>query len=151
MISAVPPSRGRVTGRMHLLPSARTFLTALLPALLWVAACAMVTPGSDPIVVRTQDVLTNSLSVYEAAMKTHYAVSTQEPMAVYTATEQVRVAFPKAWRGLDSALASYKATKDKDPAKLRASVLSFLTEVEGLGPESWKASIQLIRRTFEKE
>lgn len=114
-------------------------------------SCATITPGSDPLVVRTQDVLTNSLAIYDAAMKTHYAVSTQEPMAVYRATEEVRHSFPKAWRGLDASLAGYKATKEKDPVKLRASVLSFLTEVEGLGPESWKASIQLIRRTFEKE
>ncbi len=123
-------------------------LFVLLFAVL-LTSCATITPGSDPVVVRAQDVLTNSLSVYEAAMKTHYAISTQEPPAVYHATEQVRVVFPKAWRGLRAAIDAYKASGSKDPEKLRLAVLSFFGEAEQIGPDSWRDAIRLIRKAFE--
>lgn len=113
------------------------------------SACATLAPGSDPIVIRTQDVLSNSLSVYDSAMRLHYQVSREEPPAVYAALERVRPVFPKAWRGLQASLDGYKAGKTKDPEALHRAVLAFLAEVENLGPESWKASIGMIRRTFE--
>lgn len=125
----------------------------VLPILVLIAglsvSCATLTPGSDPVVVRAQDVLVDSLAVYDSAMRLHYQVSTQEPPAVYAALERVRPVFPKAWRGLNASLEAYKAAKIKDPVKLSGAVLAFLSEVESLGPDSWKASIALIRRAFE--
>lgn len=124
----------------------------ILPVLVLLAiltACATLAPGSDPIVVRVEDVLVDSLAVYDSTMRLHYQVSTQEPPAVYAALERVRPVFPKAWRGLDASLQAYKAATVKDPEKLRGATLAFLDEVEGLGPESWKASISLIRKAFE--
>lgn len=127
----------------------RKTLTLAVVLLAVLSACATVTPGSDPVVVRAQDVLSNSLAVYDSAMRLHYQVSTQETPAIYAAMERVRPVFPKAWRGLQASLEGYKAGKTKDPEKLRTAVLSFLDEVENLGPESWKASMALIHRTFE--
>ncbi len=50
-------------------------------------ACATV-GTSDPVVVKAEDVLTNSLSVYTAAMNYHFANSTKETPAVYKSFEE---------------------------------------------------------------
>lgn len=124
---------------------------ALLPLLFTLGGCASMAPGSDPIVVKTQDVLTNSLTLYETTMDLHFKHSAQEPPDVYKALEKVRPAFPRAWRALDVSLTTYQAAKTKDPAQLRRATLLFLDEAERDGPEDWKAAIRAIRSFFTAE
>lgn len=87
-------------------------LFALLAVLL-VAGCATIGSGR-PDVVRAEDTLVNSLTVYEAVMELHYAVSAHEPPEVYAAVEDVRKTFPPAYRVAKSAVRAYKAGRSKD-------------------------------------
>src|SRR5512144_2601867 len=75
-------------------------------------ACASVGSG-DPVVVRAEDFLVNSLSVYDTGMKWHEANSTKESPATYKTLEQARVNFPPAWQAAKNGVASYKLNKDK--------------------------------------
>lgn len=123
---------------------------ALLPLLVAVG-CASVPAGSDVVVVKAEDVLTNSLTLYDGTMDLHFKHSKSEPPEVYKALEVVRPAFPKAWRGLSTTLAAYKAAKTKDPAAIRKATLDFLDEIEKDGPPSWKTAVQGIRAVFNRE
>lgn len=84
-----------------------------LVAVLLVAGCATIGSGR-PDVVRAEDTLVNSLTVYEAVMELHYAVSAHEPPEVYAAVEDVRKTFPPAYRVAKSAVRAYKAGRSKD-------------------------------------
>lgn len=85
---------------------------ALLP-LLVTLGCASVGTGRVDV-VRAEDTLVNSLTVYEAVMELHYAVSVHETPDIYAAVEDVRVTFPKAYRVAKSAVRAYKAGRAKD-------------------------------------
>ena len=101
---------------------------ASLAAFLLVAvACATVGTG-DPVVVRAEDVLTNSLTVYSQAMEFHRHHSTQESPAVYKTFEQFRVRFPAAWTALDNAKREYKKDKSLGTSKIEAGIRA-LTEL----------------------
>ncbi len=86
----------------------------VLLLLLVAAGCASL-GGSDPLIVRSEDLLTNSLSVYATAITWHDTPgnSKTESKEVYKALEQVRVRFPSAWQALKDGVATYKRTKDK--------------------------------------
>lgn len=136
----------REIGPLRRRSASRTLALALLVIL--APACASIGTG-DPLIVRTQDVLTHSLTAYEAAMTAHYALSTSESPEVYESLEALRVKFPPLWRGLNGALKTYTSAKTKDPVALRAGVLAFLDSAEALGPPSWKSSLRMIRDAFE--
>lgn len=140
--------RGRgTTAARYLGPLPRVIL--LLGAAV-LSACATLAPGSDPVVVRTQDVLVQSMHLYDSLTQWHRAHSREESPEVYAAIERLRPAFPKAWRGLRDALNVYRASKTRDTTALRTAGLKFLDEVAALGPEDWKASILLVRQLFEQ-
>ena len=90
-------------------------LAAVVVALFVLNGCASTGTG-DPVVVKAEDVLVNSLSVYGAAMNYHVTNSTKESPAVYAVMEAARAGFPKAWDALDKGIDGYK--QDKDAAKL---------------------------------
>lgn len=75
--------------------------------------CASIGSGRADV-VRAEDTLVNSLTVYEAVMELHYAVSAHEPPEVYAAVEEVRKTFPPAYRVAKSAVRAYKAGRSKD-------------------------------------
>lgn len=105
-------------------------------ALLVIAAvsCASVGTG-DPLVVRTEDVLSNSLTIYDHAMAYHYAHSTSESPKTYATFERMRVGFPTAWRGVFNALQTYKANKTTTNAnQLNALLLALQTLVTDVQP-----------------
>jgi hypothetical protein len=79
-------------------------------------------------VVRAEDVLTNSLTVYSQAMEFHSRHSTQESPAVYKAFEQFRVRFPAAWTALDNAKRAYKKDKNLGTSNIEAGIKA-LTEL----------------------
>lgn len=89
----------------------RTRSTALLLILALAVACASVGSG-DPLVVRTEDFLSNGLAVYDNAMAYHFAHSTTESPQVYKAFETARVNFPPAWQAVKDGLAAYKVNKN---------------------------------------
>ena len=113
------------------------------------SACATVTPGSDAIIVRTQDVLANSLELYEQTMSLHMGHSREESPSLYAALETVRTKFPKAHRALSDALTAYKVRKD--PTALHVAVGAFFGEVESLAPEGspFQTGIRFLRKTWE--
>ncbi len=76
-----------------------------------VIGCATVGTG-DPVLVKAEDVLSSSLSVYDAAMRYHFANSTKEKPAVYQTFERVRTGFPTAWKALYDGTREYKTTRD---------------------------------------
>lgn len=84
----------------------------VLIALVLSSGCASVGTG-DPLLVRAEDALTNSLTVYEAAMEWHFRHSKEEAPAVYKAFELIRTEFPPAWRALDAATKAYATTKSQ--------------------------------------
>lgn len=85
----------------------------LLAALLLISvACASVGTG-DPVVVKTEDFLTNSLSIFDNAMAWHRMHSTTETAQVYKAFENARVRFPPAWQAVKDGLAAYKVNKNQ--------------------------------------
>jgi hypothetical protein len=83
------------------------------------AACASV-GTSDPTLVRAEDVLSNSLSVWDQAMKWHFANSTHESPQVYQVFEKVRINFPLAWKALYDGTIAYRTNPDRD--KLEALI-----------------------------
>jgi hypothetical protein len=106
----------------------RQHKAALAILLVLAVGCATVGPGADPVVVKAEDVLTNSLTTYSAAMNWHFANSTKESPALYHAFEDFRVKFPVAWQALDSAKRQYQIKKANGTASLDAA----LTALSGL-------------------
>jgi len=86
------------------------FRVPLVALLILSAACATVGTG-DPVVVKAEDVLSNSLTTYQAAMSYHFANSTKESPAVYKTFEAVRLNFPEGWKNLYDTLQAYKANR----------------------------------------
>jgi len=121
----------------------------LLALVIAIGGCATVTPGSSSVVVRTQDLLTNSLALYEQVMALHVGHSMEEGQDLYKALEVVRKKFPKAHRALKDALTAYGARKD--PTALHVAVGSFFGEVEGLAPEGspFAMGMRLLRLTWD--
>lgn len=102
-------------------------------ALLLIAAVSCASTGTgDPAVVRAEDLLTNSLTVYHQVMIFHYgnplAVppipghSTMESPAVYHTIERFRVEFPIIWNSVDKAKRDYQANKSLGTSNLDAAV-----------------------------
>lgn len=108
----------------------------VLLALLVIAAvsCASVGTG-DPVVVRAEDLLSNSLPIYDQAMALHYANSTKETPSEYRAFEAMRTGFPTAWKALYDSLQSYKANRTTAGATTVQNYLDALTTlVNGVKP-----------------
>jgi hypothetical protein len=105
--------------------------------LVFLVSCASVGTG-DPVVVRAEDALTNSLTVYTRVMVFHFgdptAVppiighSTTESVATYHAIEAFRKGFPIAWNAVDKGKRDYQANKAAGTAPLDAAVAA-LTEL----------------------
>lgn len=106
---------------------------ALAVLLVLTVACASVGAG-DPVVVRAEDVLTNSLTTYSAAMNFHFANSTKESPAVYKTFENFRVKFPTAWTALDNAKRAYQANKVTGHASLDAALSALSALVATVTP-----------------
>ncbi len=93
------------------------------PIVLLLLATACATVGSrDPLTVRAEDLLVNSLSIYSAAIVYHDTPgnSAKESREVYKAMEQVRVRFPAAWSALKDGVKMYKL--DKNASRLQALI-----------------------------
>lgn len=125
-------------------------LSALFLVVGLLTGCAAIRPGDDALVVRTQDVIDNSFTAWDAAMDIHAEHSTSESPAVYRAAEKVRTKFPPAHRALRDALHVYQAASVKDAARLRNTVLAFLDDIEALAEPGSKfvAAVRLIRIAF---
>jgi hypothetical protein len=106
---------------------------ALVALLFFSVACATIGPG-DPTVVRAEDILTNSLTTYSAAMSWHFANSTKESPAVYHAFEDFRVKFPVAWTALDSAKRQYQLNKAAGTTALDAALTALSGLVSAITP-----------------
>jgi hypothetical protein len=109
----------------------RLRIPAELVAVLLVLTVACATVGTgDPLVVRAEDTLTNSLSVFQAAMNQHFANSTKESPSIYKAMEDVRVKFPIAWQALYNAEKEYRL--NRDPNKLNAAISAIETIIRSI-------------------
>lgn len=82
-------------------------IVAVVAILLFANACASFGAGR-PEVVRAEDLLTNSLTVWGQAMIYHKNHSREESPAVYKVLEAAREGFPPAWEALSAATKSYK-------------------------------------------
>lgn len=82
-------------------------LIPLVVILALVSSCASF-GGGRPEVVRAEDVLTNSLTIWGQAMIYHKNHSREESPAVYKVMEASREGFPPAWEALSAATKSYK-------------------------------------------
>lgn len=76
------------------------------------AGCAS-TGGGDPLVIKAENVLVNSLAVYKEIAGWHQTHSTSETPGVYRAIEAYKQAFPPLWDLLDRAVQTYKQEKAK--------------------------------------
>lgn len=94
------------------------------------AACASV-GQSDPLLVRAEDLLKNSLAIYDATMSFHYKFSTHESPAVYRVLEAARINFPQAWKALFDGAAAYR--KNPDASKLLILITGVEKIVNDLG------------------
>lgn len=123
---------------------------ALLVLPLFASSCALIRPGDDPIVVRTQDVISNSFDAWDVAMDIHAANSTRESPQIYAAAEKIRTGFPPLHRALRNALKGYQGATTKDPEKLRLAVLGILGDIEALAPPGSKfaQTVALIRASY---
>ncbi len=81
---------------------------SLLVVVAILSGCATTGTG-DPIVVRTEDVLQNSLSIATPILAWHQAHSKEESLAVYAILEKGRTDFPVAWKAVYDAETAYKA------------------------------------------
>lgn len=106
----------------------------IAPVLLILAvACATVGTG-DPVVVRAEDALSNSLAVYSNAMSFHFKHSTQESPAVYKTFEAFRVKFPVAWSALDTAKRSYQKDKSGGTSTIEAAITALVELLSTVQP-----------------
>ncbi len=106
-------------------------IVPILFVLIVAQRCATVGAG-DPVVVKTQDFLVNSLNTYDAAMTWHKAHSTTESVATYRTLEQGRVKFPVAWQAVKDGLATYKVSHDKN--QLETLIATAQTILNGITP-----------------
>lgn len=93
----------------------RKFIIALfLPLFLLSVSCATLDPNANKTVVRTEQALKVSLSVYEQSMEWY----TKNFMHLNDGTKEVFLTvnkeFPTVYRSTDSALQLYKANKAND-------------------------------------
>ncbi len=110
---------------------------ALAAVLLLAVACASVGKG-DPVVVRTQDFIVNSLTIYEGVICWHDGCpekgitghSRTETPAIYKAIEAARLKFPKAWQALKDGLETYKLDRNQD--KIQALINAVQTILDTL-------------------
>lgn len=93
---------------------------ALAFCLIFASNCATIAPGQDPIVVQTERVLKAAPAVYDAGMSFAEQNKATIPVGTLKVFEVIRVNFPPAYRGLDSALQTYKAAKGDPTAVLQA-------------------------------
>lgn len=105
-----------------------TLIACLVGPLFLLSGCATLAPGADPVVVRTEQVLQAAPAVYDAGMTWCEGHVAQLSPASLKVANDVRVAFPHAYRAADSALQLYKAGKGGDP-------LGQLAELERLTRE----------------
>ena len=115
-------------------------LSRALPALFLAVAlvgCATLAPGEDPVVVRTEQLLTMATPVYDSGMAWYFANAERLSPGAREVFERVRVGFPPAYRSLDSALQLYKAGKRKELmnefAEVQRLVEQLLSLVKALG------------------
>jgi ABC-type thiamine transport system substrate-binding protein len=112
----------------------RKYVVPVLLLVVFLAgACATVGAG-DPVVVRAEDTLSNSLTIYTTAMNYHFANSTKEGPAVYKAFEDFRVQFPVAWIALDNAKRSYQRDKAGGSANVDAALNALSGLVSAITP-----------------
>jgi hypothetical protein len=105
-------------------------------ALFLAVSCASVGTG-DPTLVRAEDLLSNSLAIYDGAMRYHFANSTKETPQVYRIMESVRTGFPPAWKALYDGTRAYKTSPaSTDLAKLMAAIQTMLDELSGVSMTS---------------
>lgn len=99
-------------------------IAVIMATILLTAACAS-TGTSDPVIVRAEDVESNSLSLYNAVVvQWHMTHSQEESPEVYAVLEKIRVEFPPAWRTLHRAIPAYEKVRDEK------TLLEKLTPVE---------------------
>ena len=110
-----------------------TEIVAALVLIAFMSACAS-TGAGDPVVVRAEDTLSNSLTVYTTAMDWHFKNSTTESPAVYRAFESFRVKFPVAWAALDTAKREYQRSKAGGSANVDATLNALSALVAGITP-----------------
>lgn len=127
------PHDSRTTLKLGLLLSVLVLLGGLLLATTNCASLA----GSDPVVVRAEDVLTNSLAFYQAAMSVHYANSKKESVELYEAMELVRTQFPPAWRSLRAAIPAYQGVRTGIEEKRLSEAILAVEKLVGDLREIW--------------
>lgn len=101
--------------------------------LLLTLACASAGTG-DPLLVRAEDVLSDSLTIYSTAMDWHFRNSTRETPATYHAFERFRVEFQVAWHALDNATRAYRQDKAAGRAQLDAALKALTVLLAEIGP-----------------
>lgn len=106
---------------------------AVVGFLLLATACAHI-GNSDPAVVRAEDLLTNSLTIFSAAMNYHFVNSTKESVSTYRTFEDFRTRFPIAWQAVDMAKRSYQADKSRGTATLEAAISALSALVSTVAP-----------------
>lgn len=110
----------------------RKFLSIFLAVLLLISSgCATIGSGRAEV-VRAEDILVNSLPVYDSVMALHFQISEQEPADVYQALEKARKTFPPAWRSARSIVRSYKAGRGGDVNAAVNSLTDALDELRDL-------------------
>lgn len=84
-------------------------LFVLLFAVL-LTSCATITPGSDPVVVRTEQTLTAADAIYAESMRYYFAPGVAPNLGPDTVKifEAVRTGFDPAYKEVQKALDSYK-------------------------------------------
>ena len=89
------------------------FRPALAPllAIVVLQGCASVAPGSDPVVVRTEQALKASDEIYRQAMEFWFTPGVAPALStpVSKALEAVRVGFDPAYKAVQGTLDTYKA------------------------------------------
>lgn len=100
---------------------------AFLVTFIVVVGCASL-GGGRPGVVRAEDVLTNSLSVWGRAMVYHQTHAAEEKPEVYRVLEAARIAFPPAWKALDEAIVAYKKSGDAVALQRAAAVVEAIVK-----------------------
>lgn len=102
--------------------------------------CASV-GAADPLLVRAEDLLSNSLAVYDGAMRYHFVNSTKETPQVYKIMESVRTQFPPAWKALYDGTRAYKTSPD--PTKLGQLMAAVQAMIDSLSSVSATTTSEL--------